>query len=143
AAVLPLTDPGIVACQGLAGDGAAGAYLVCEAQSGMSLARALEALAVVGARFASEAILRVARAALAALAQAARPLPGTPAAPGCHGLLTPENIFLAEGQRVLVRGFGLWPQVREAGLVRPAEARYLAAAQLESRLASPRSDLFS
>src|SRR5262249_48495517 len=118
-------------------------YLVWEAHAGMSLGRALEALAAFGGRFSTEAILRVAGAVLGALEQASRQLPGSPEAPGGHGLLTPEHVVLAEGQRVLVRGFGIWPQLREAGLVRPAEARYLAAAQLESGLASPRSDLFS
>lgn len=142
AAASKLSDPAVVTSHGAGREGN-GVYLVWEALSGMSLARALEALAMAGARLSTEAILRIAGGILAALEQAARQLPGTEAAPYGHGLLTPENVFLAEGQRVLVRGFGMWPAAFRAGLVGPAQARHLAPAQLRSGAASPQSDLFS
>ena len=137
-----LADPGIVACHGVAADGEA-VYLVWEGLSGMSLARAFEALAAMGSRFSTEAILRVAGGILAALDATSKQLPGSAEAPYGHGLLTPENVFLAEGQRVLVRGFGIWPEMLPAGLVPPTQARYLAASQLSGSPASPRGDLFS
>jgi hypothetical protein len=119
-------------------------YVLLDACAGMSLATAFEFLGRSGLRFSSEAVLRIASSALTALDSIARreSTPEDPAA--CHGLLTPENVFLANGQRVLVRGFGLWPAgIHRLGLLGPNEQRYLAPSQNRSGTASPRTDLLA
>src|SRR4029077_6999214 len=133
--------PDVVTCQGVWREGES-VYLTWEPLVGLSLARALDLLATQSARFSTEAMLRIAGAILSALDRAAKDFSGTEEA-RVHGLLTPENVFLAEGQRVLIRGFGLWPAVAQAGLLGPTQARYLAPAQWRSGKASPQSDLFS
>jgi serine/threonine-protein kinase len=115
-------------------------YVLYDAVPGVSLSTAFQILAISSLRLSAEAILRIAGAVLAALDQAA----AAGRDDAFHGFLTPENIFIAEGQRVLVRGFGLWPGgIGRLKLVRPSEARYLTPSQNRAEAASARADLFS
>lgn len=119
-------------------------YVVEDASPGVSLSTAFEFLGRSGLRLSSEAVLRVAGAALDALDHAASSDPGKESPNACHGLLTPENLFVAEGQRVLVRGFGLWPAgIDRLGLLGPGQRRYIAPSQNRTGTASPRTDLLS
>ena len=115
-------------------------YVLYESVPGVSLATAFQILAISGFRLSAEAVLRIGGAVLAALDQASAG--GRDDA--FHGFLTPENIFIAEGQRVLVRGFGLWAGgIGRLKLVGPNEARYLTPSQNRADAASARADLFS
>ncbi len=118
-------------------------YVLFDASAGPSLATAFEFLGPAGLRLSSEAVLRIAGGVLAAL-DAPRGGPGSEDAGSCHGLLTPENIVVATGQRVLLRGFGLWPAgIGRLHLLGSNERRYLAPSQTREGLASPRTDLLS
>ncbi|HEX7251678.1 MAG TPA: protein kinase [Thermoanaerobaculia bacterium] len=138
-----LKDPTILSPRGLFRSGGS-LYVVSEAQTGVSLATAFEILTVSGLRLSAEAVLRVAGAVLTALDQAAASASGRQDSFYCHGFLTPQNIFIAEGQRVLVRGFGLWAGgIGRLKLAGPNDARYLTPSQNRAEAASPRADLFS
>src|SRR5215813_12434150 len=103
-------------------------YVLTDAANGLSLATAFEFLGRSGLRLSSEAVLRVGSAALAALDCVSASVSGTEE--GSHGLFTPENIFIAEGQVVRVRGFGVWAGgVGTTGMLGPADLRYLAPSQ--------------
>jgi hypothetical protein len=118
-------------------------YVLFDACPGVSLATAFEFLGPAGLRLSSEAILRIASSVLAALDVSVRERAdgGSDAA---HGLLTPENVFVAEGQRVLVRGFGIWPAgIGRLGLLGPRVRRYIAPSQSQTGLATARTDLLS
>ena len=117
-------------------------YVLFDAGTGISLATAFEFLARSGLRLSSEAVLRIGSAALAALDSVAATTSGTDE--GYHGLLTPENIFLGEGQVVRVRGFGFWAGgIARTGLLGPGDLRYLAPGQRRTGVGSARSDLLS
>ena len=138
-----LKDPTILAPRGLFRSGSS-LYVVSEAQTGVSLASAFEILSVSGLRLSAEAVLRVAGAVLTALDQAAASASGRQDSFYCHGFLTPQNVFIAEGQRVLLRGFGLWTGgIGRLKLAGPNDARYLTPSQNRAEAASPRADLFS
>ena len=138
-----LRDPNILAPRGLYRSGNS-LYVVSEAHSGVSLSTAFQILAVSGLRLSAEAVLRLAGAVLAALDSAATAASGREDSFYCHGFLTPESIFIADGQRVLVRGFGLWAGgIGRLKLLGPNEARYLTPSQNRAEAASPRADLFS
>src|SRR5262245_37720728 len=138
-----LKDQTILSPRGLFRSGSS-LYLVSDAQTGVSLSTAFEILTVSGLRLSAEAVLRVAGSVLTALDQAAASASGRQDSFYCHGFLTPQNIFIAEGQRVLVRGFGLWAGgVGRLKLAGPNEARYLTPSQNRAEAASPRADLFS
>ncbi|HKD10523.1 MAG TPA: hypothetical protein VKE50_00535, partial [Thermoanaerobaculia bacterium] len=120
-----------------------GIYVLFDACAGVSLATAFEFLGPAGLRLSSEAILRIASGVLAALDSPVRE-GGEGEPEQAHGLLTPENIFVAEGQRVLVRGFGMWPGgAGRLGLLGPRDRRYIAPSQTHSGAATPRTDLLS
>src|SRR5262249_5942183 len=113
-----------------------------DASKGLSLATAFEFLGRSGLHLSSEAVLRIGSAALAALDCVAGSVSGTEE--GCHGLFTPENIFIAEGQIVRVRGFGFWAGgIGRRGRLGPADLRYLAPSQRRTGAASARTDLLS
>jgi hypothetical protein len=118
-------------------------YVLFDASTGISLATAFEFLGRSGLRLSSEAVLRIGSAALAALDCVSGSTSGT--TEGYHGLFTPENVFLAEGQVVRVRGFGLWAEggLMRTGLLGPGDLRYLVPSQRRSGLASARTDLLS
>ena len=138
-----LKDPTILSPRGLYRSGSS-LYVLSDAQTGVSLSTAFEILGVSGLRLSAEAVLRVAGAVLSALDQAAASASGRQDSFYCHGFLTPQNIFIAEGQRVLVRGFGLWAGgIGRLKLVGPNDARYLTPSQNRAEAASPRADLFS
>jgi serine/threonine protein kinase len=138
-----LQDANVLAPKGLYQSGNS-FYILSEAQSGISLASAFEMLGILGLRLSAEAVLRLAGSVLAALDSASGSASGRDEAFYCHGLLIPENIFIAEGQRVLIRGFGLWAGgVGRLKLVGPSEARYLTPSQNRAEAASARADLFS
>ncbi len=116
-------------------------YVLFDACPGVSLATAFEFLGPAGLRLSSEAILRIASGVLAALDAPSR---AEGEAESAHGLLTPENVFVAQGQRVLVRGFGIWRGgVGRLGLLGPRDRRYIAPSQTSSGVATPRTDLLS
>lgn len=118
-------------------------YVLFDASTGISLATAFEFLGRSGLRLSSEAVLRIGSAALAALDCVSGSTSGT--TEGYHGLFTPENVFLAEGQVVRVRGFGLWAEggIMRTGLLGPGDLRYLAPSQRRTGLASARTDMLS
>jgi outer membrane biosynthesis protein TonB len=119
-------------------------YILLDTCAGVSLATAFDFLGRSSLRLSSEAILRVASGVLAALDGAARGNSGEEEPAAFHGLLTPENVFVGEGQRVLVRGFGLWAAgINRLGLLGPNERRYLSPSQNRSGTVSPRTDLLS
>jgi serine/threonine protein kinase len=138
-----LKDPKVLTPRGLYRSGQS-LYVLSEAHPGVNLAAAFQLLAILGLRLSAEAVLRVAGAVLAALDSTSGSGSGREEAFYCHGYLIPENIFIAEGQRVLIRGFGLWAGgIGRLKLVGPNEARYLTPSQNRAEAASPRADLFS
>jgi hypothetical protein len=118
-------------------------YALFDGHSGVSLATGFEFLGRNGLRLSPDGVLRIASSVLAALDEVARQ--DEPEEAGlCHGLVTPENVFVAEGQRVFLRGFGLWrARIHRTGLLGVAERRYLAPIQNRGITASPRTDLLS
>ena len=118
-------------------------YALFDGHTGVNLATGFEFLGRNGLRLSPDAVLRIASSVLAALDEVARQ--DEPEEAGlCHGLITPENVFVAEGQRVFLRGFGLWrARIHRTGLLGVAERRYLAPIQNRGITASPRTDLLS
>ena len=115
-------------------------YAAFEGMTGVSLATGFEFLGRAGLRLSAEAALRIAGGVLSAL-EAAATAAEDPAT--THGLITPENIFVAEGQKVFLRGFGVWASAEKAGVVASEQRRYLAPVQNRGILVNPRTDLLS
>ncbi|HEY6101160.1 MAG TPA: hypothetical protein VIW03_17115 [Anaeromyxobacter sp.] len=141
-----LRGPHILSPRALYRDGDS-LYALYDTHAGLNLATGFDFLARSGLRLSSEAVLRLASGVLSALDEIEREESGPAPAPApvrSHGLLIPENVIVTEDQKVLVRGFGIWPsEIARVGLLGPRERRYLAPAQTAQGTASPRSDLAS
>lgn len=122
-------------------------YALYDAQPGLSLATGFDYLQRNGLRLTAEAVLRIASDILQALDELEREDAGAGGSGErlrCHGLLVPENLFVTEDQRVVVRGIGIWQSgIAKTGRLGPRERRYLAPLQSAQGTASARSDLIS
>lgn len=121
-------------------------YEIYDAHTGTSLAAGFDFLARAGLRLSPEAVLRIVSSALHALDELERAAAAGGEGLGirCHGLLDPENFFVTEDQKVLVRGVGLWQSgIARTGLLGARQRRYVSAGQAADGSASPRHDLLS
>jgi outer membrane biosynthesis protein TonB len=60
-----------------------------------------------------------------------------------HGLIAPSRLVVAFDGEVKLKGLGLWPALRETGLLPQEERRYLAPEQLAGGAGEARSDVYA
>jgi TonB family protein len=136
-----LQNPGLLRVLGI-GRVEQSFYVSSELVEGRSIAAILDRCRGEAFPFAAEHALMMSSRAAAALEflHGKRDDAGSPL---FHGLLAPSRLVVAFDGEVKLKGLGLWPALRETGLLPADERRYLAPEQAAGGPGDARSDVYA